>query len=95
MRITVIGSGYVGLVVAACMAESGNDVIGADIDEAKIDGLNQGEVPIVEPGLAPMLERNIAAGRLRFTTSIREAVRASDLIYWLWERRRGRITRPT
>ena len=81
MKITVVGSGYVGLVVAACMAESGNDVIGADIDEAKIDGLNRGEVPIVEPGLAPMLERNIAADRLRFTSDIREAVRASDLIF--------------
>ena len=81
MKIAVIGSGYVGLVVAACMAESGNDVIGADIDEAKVDGLNQGRVPIVEPGLAPMLERNIAARQLRFTTDIREALRASDLIF--------------
>ena len=81
MRITVIGSGYVGLVVGACFAESGNDVIGADTNESKVAGLNQGDVPIVEPGLAPMLQRNIEAGRLRFTTDIAESVRASDLIF--------------
>ena len=81
MRITVIGSGYVGLVVGACFAESGNDVIGADINESKVARLNQGDVPIVEPGFAPMLQRNIEARRLRFTTDIAESVRASDLIF--------------
>ncbi len=81
MRITVIGSGYVGLVVAACMAESGNDVIGADVDETRIKGLKHGEIPIVEPGLRPMIQRNIAAGRLGFTTDIRRAIRASNPIF--------------
>ena len=67
MKITVIGTGYVGLVAGACLAETGNDVICADIDERKIQGLNQGEIPIHEPGLRPLVETNLASGRIRFT----------------------------
>jgi UDPglucose 6-dehydrogenase len=64
MKIAVIGTGYVGLVAGACLAETGNDVICADIDAAKIARLNRGEVPIYEPGLDPLIENNLTAGRL-------------------------------
>ena len=75
MKVTIFGSGYVGLVTGACLAEVGNDVVCVDIDEAKIARLNQGEVPIHEPGLDGYIERNRAAGRLHFTTDIDEGVR--------------------
>ena len=81
MKIAVIGTGYVGLVAGACLSESGNDVVCADIDERKIARLNAGEVPIYEPGLEPLIERNLAAGRLSFTTDVPEGVRASDIIF--------------
>jgi UDPglucose 6-dehydrogenase len=81
MKVAVIGSGYVGLVVGACLAESGNDVVSADIDERKIARLNQGEVPIYEPGLEPLIENNLKAGRLRYTTDVMTAVRLSDIIF--------------
>ncbi len=74
MKITMIGSGYVGLVTGACLAEVGNDVLCLDIDVRKVDILQKGEVPIHEPGLAPMIERNVAARRLRFTTDLDAAV---------------------
>lgn len=74
MKITVIGSGYVGLVSGACLADLGNDVMCVDIDPRKIALLNNGGVPIYEPGLDEVIERNIAAGRLRFTTDIAESV---------------------
>jgi UDPglucose 6-dehydrogenase len=74
MRITVFGSGYVGLVTGACMAETGNHVVCVDIDAAKIDRLNAGEVPIYEPGLADYLRRNRASGRLEFTTDVAKGV---------------------
>ncbi len=80
MDITVIGTGYVGLVVATCFAESGNDVIGADRDEAKVSLLRQGRSPIYEPGLDALLERNLEQGRLRFTTEVGAAVRQADVI---------------
>ena len=70
MKVTVFGSGYVGLVTGACLAEVGNDVVCVDIDQHKIDRLNRGEVPIHEPGLDGLIERNAAAKRLRFTTDI-------------------------
>ncbi len=74
MRMTIFGSGYVGLVTGACMAEMGNHVVCYDIDEAKIACLNNGDVPIYEPGLEAYLERNREAGRLEFTTDVKKAV---------------------
>jgi UDPglucose 6-dehydrogenase len=73
MKVTMIGAGYVGLVTGACFAEVGNDVLCLDLDKAKIDLLDQGGVPIFEPGLKEMIQRNRAAGRLRFTTDIASA----------------------
>ena len=81
MKIAVIGTGYVGLVAGACLAESGNDVICADIDESKIKRLNSGEVPIYEPGLEPLIKRNLRAGRLRFTTEVGKGVESSTVIF--------------
>ncbi|MEQ8206526.1 MAG: UDP-glucose/GDP-mannose dehydrogenase family protein, partial [Woeseia sp.] len=75
MRITIFGSGYVGLVTGACMAETGNHVVCVDIDQDKIDRLNAGDVPIYEPGLDQYIERNRAAGRLEFTTDIEYGVK--------------------
>ena len=74
MKITVIGSGYVGLVSGACLAELGNDVVCLDVDPRKIDILNNGGVPIYEPGLEEIIKSNVSAGRLRFTTDINESV---------------------
>ena len=74
MKITMIGTGYVGLVTGTCLAEVGNDVLCVDIDARKIDVLQSGGVPIHEPGLEPMIRRNVHAGRLRFTTDIDAAV---------------------
>jgi UDPglucose 6-dehydrogenase len=81
MRVTVIGSGYVGLVVGACLAETGNDVVCADVDEEKVARLARNDIPIYEPGLEPMVRRNRAEGRLRFTTDIPEAVRHGRVIF--------------
>ncbi|TVU70740.1 MULTISPECIES: UDP-glucose dehydrogenase family protein [Cobetia] len=74
MKITIFGSGYVGLVTGTCLADVGHDVVCMDVDEAKIDGLKRGELPIYEPGLEGMLLRNAEAGRLSFTTDARQAV---------------------
>ena len=74
MKITVVGTGYVGLVSGACMSEVGNDVLCLDLDAEKIRILNSGGIPIFEPGLQEMVTRNIAAGRLHFTTSVEKAV---------------------
>ena len=82
MKISVIGSGYVGLVAGACFAESGNSVVCVDIDEAKIEGLKQGIIPIYEPGLKEMVLRNSAEGRLSFTTDLESAVKSS-LIHFI------------
>ncbi|MDE3004285.1 MAG: UDP-glucose/GDP-mannose dehydrogenase family protein [Gemmatimonadota bacterium] len=81
MNVGIVGSGYVGLVVGACLAESGNDVICADIDESKIARLNEGDVPIYEPGLNALIERNLEQGRLSFTTDVAAAVKASHVIF--------------
>jgi UDPglucose 6-dehydrogenase len=74
LKITMIGAGYVGLVSGACLAEMGNDVLGVDVDAGKIAKLQQGIVPIHEPGLPDMIARNMRAGRLRFTTDLDAAV---------------------
>jgi len=81
MDVTVIGSGYVGLVVGACLAETGNRVVCADIDESKIGRLNAGQVPIYEPGLDRLIERNLAERRLEFTTDVERAVRHGQVIF--------------
>ena len=81
MNIAVIGTGYVGLVTAACFAETGNQVIGADIDERKISRLQDGIVPIFEPGLEEMIRRNQKSGRLRFTTDVPAAVGGSEVVF--------------
>jgi len=77
MKICIFGAGYVGLVAAACFAESGNTVIAVDIDETKIEGLKQGIIPIYEPGLKEMVLRNQSEGRLSFTTDSTAAIQAS------------------
>jgi len=81
MKIAVIGAGYVGLTSGTCFAELGNDVICVDIDKEKIDMLNNNKIPIYEPGLKELVERNMKEGRLKFTTNIKEAVRNSEIIF--------------
>ncbi len=81
MNITVIGTGYVGLVTGACIAEMGNTVFCVDVDPAKIDGLKNGVLPIYEPGLEDIVVENHASGRLRFTTELAEAVEESDVFF--------------
>lgn len=81
MKVAVIGTGYVGLVVGACLAETGNDVICADVDENKIRQLKANRIPIYEPGLAPLVVGNQAAGRLRFMTDVGSAVEASTVVF--------------
>ncbi|MBX6332869.1 MAG: UDP-glucose/GDP-mannose dehydrogenase family protein [Gemmatimonadaceae bacterium] len=81
MRITVVGTGYVGLVVGACLAETGNDVICADVDRKKIEGLLQNVLPIYEPGLDELVERNQAQKRLTFTTDIGQAIGAAEVVF--------------
>ena len=81
MRISVIGTGYVGLVTGTCLAESGNHVICMDIDRKKIESLNNGIIPIYEPGLEELIKRNVAHERLSFTTNMSRAVRQSSVIF--------------
>ena len=81
MNVAVIGTGYVGLVVGACLAETGNSVVCADVDAGKIDGLRQNRLPIFEPGLEPLVLRNQQEGRLRFSTDVGAAVEASEVVF--------------
>ena len=81
MKITVIGSGYVGLVTAACFSEVGLDVWCMDMDRAKIDALNAGKCPIYEPSLPELLERNASAGRLHFTTDLEVCLTDADVAF--------------
>lgn len=81
MKISVIGTGYVGLVSGTCFAETGNQVICVDINEAKVEKLRNGEVPIYEPQLDVLFERNVRQGRLSFTTSLKDAVDNTDIIF--------------
>ena len=74
MRVTIFGSGYVGLVSGACLADAGNHVVCVDVDAAKIERLKRGEVPIHEPGLEALINRNTEAGRLEFTTDAAKGV---------------------
>ncbi|HWL94161.1 MAG TPA: UDP-glucose/GDP-mannose dehydrogenase family protein [Phycisphaerae bacterium] len=81
MRLSVIGTGYVGLVAGTCFADGGNHVICVDIDAAKIEALRQGRIPIYEPGLSEMIQRNVKAGRLHFTTDLSQAVKDSQVVF--------------
>ncbi len=81
MKITIIGSGYVGLVTGACFSEVGINVQCVDVDENKIDNLNKGIIPIYEPGLENMISRNMDKGRLKFTTNIKDSIKDSEVIF--------------
>ncbi|WGF93566.1 UDP-glucose dehydrogenase family protein [Aequorivita marisscotiae] len=81
MKISVIGTGYVGLVTGTCLAETGNEVICVDIDKTKVDKMRNGEVPIYEPHLDVLFERNIKANRLKFTTSLAEGLAHGEIIF--------------
>ena len=84
MNISVIGTGYVGLVVGACLAETGNTVVCADVDRVKIEGLKRNHLPIYEPGLSPLVERNQQHARLQFTDDVAAAI-ASAAAVWARE----------
>ncbi len=81
MKVSVIGTGYVGLVTGTCLAETGNEVVCVDIDEAKVQKMQNGVVPIYEPHLDVLFERNIKAKRLRFTTSLKKGLDHGDIIF--------------
>ena len=81
MRITMVGTGYVGLVTGTCLANTGNDVVCLDVDQAKIDKLNNGISPIYEPGLDDLIQRNSAAGRLKFTTDKVSAYQSAEIVF--------------
>ena len=80
-RIAVVGVGHVGSVVAGCLAVIGHDVIGVEIDRAKLDRLHRGEAPFFEPGVDELLAAAVGSGRLRFTDDIGDGVRGSDVIF--------------
>src|SRR5678816_2867022 len=81
MKIAVVGTGYVGLVVGACLAETGNDVVCVDKVEAKVWMLRRGRMPIYEPWLDELVQRNTKRKRLTFTTQLTKAVRAAEIIF--------------
>ncbi len=81
MKICVVGSGYVGLVAATCFADLGNEVIGIDIDEKKVETLNKGNVPIYEPGLTDLFKRNLKQGTLKFSTDIKKGIHHAQVIF--------------
>src|SRR5215210_1198856 len=81
MKIAVVGTGYVGLVLGACLAENGNDVICIDKDEAKIRTLETGKMPIYEPGLEELVRRNHGLERLKFTTDLSASVKGSAIVF--------------
>ncbi|MFN5785939.1 MAG: nucleotide sugar dehydrogenase, partial [Flavobacteriia bacterium] len=80
-RIAVVGTGYVGLVTGTCFAETGNQVVCVDIDEKKVERMRNGEVPIYEPHLDVLFERNIKAERLSFTTSLEDGIKHAEIIF--------------
>ncbi|MEX1224051.1 MAG: 3-hydroxyacyl-CoA dehydrogenase NAD-binding domain-containing protein, partial [Pirellulales bacterium] len=81
MKLSIVGTGYVGLVTGTCFADSGNQVTCVDIDAAKVAQLRRGEIPIYEPGLAELVERNVHAGRLQFTTDLKASLDEVDMVY--------------
>jgi len=81
MKITIFGSGYVGLVTGACLADVGHEILCVDLDQAKTDGLNKGVIPIFEPGLERKIKSNLAEGRIRFTTDAVKAIDFADIIF--------------
>ncbi|MCA9083026.1 MAG: UDP-glucose/GDP-mannose dehydrogenase family protein [Planctomycetaceae bacterium] len=81
MKVTMIGTGYVGLVTGTCFAESGNEVTCLDVDQKKVDLLNSGGIPIYEPGLTELVRRNVAAGRLIFTTDYKQAISGAKCVF--------------
>jgi UDPglucose 6-dehydrogenase len=81
MQIAIVGTGYVGLVTGTCFADSGNDVTCVDNNAAKVEALKKGEIPIFEPGLSEMVEHNVEAGRLHFTTDLVGAMKGAELVY--------------
>ncbi len=81
MKIAIIGTGYVGLVTGTCFSDLGNEVTCVDIDQAKIEQLEQGRIPIYEPGLSEMVLRNCEAGRLHFTTDLAQAVKPAEIVF--------------
>ena len=81
MKIAVVGTGYVGLVTGTCFAETGNEVVCIDIDEKKVKDMKNGQMPIFEPGLDLLFERNIKQDRLSFTTSLKEGIKGAKIIF--------------
>ena len=81
MKIAVVGTGYVGLVSGACFAEMGLDITCVDIDKKKIDGLNNGVIPIYEPGLEEVVRRNVEEGRLHFTTELTDCLDNVEVVF--------------
>ncbi|MGV3557771.1 3-hydroxyacyl-CoA dehydrogenase NAD-binding domain-containing protein, partial [Larkinella arboricola] len=81
MKIAVVGTGYVGLVTGTCFAETGNQVTCIDIDQRKVEKLNNGIIPIYEPGLDVLFNRNTAEGRLKFTTNLAEGIEGAEVIF--------------
>lgn len=95
MNICIIGTGYVGLVAAACLAEMGNDVVCIDVNPDVIDQLKAGNVHIFEPGLEPLVTRNTAEGRLRFSTDLAEGMEDARLSSAAWGHLRRRMDPAT
>ena len=81
MKLAVVGTGYVGLVVGACLAENGNEVVCVDNDSKKIRGLKRGKIPIYEPGLSELVVRNQEEQRLRFSTSLNRSVKGAQVVF--------------
>lgn len=95
MKIAVVGTGYVGLVSGACFAEMGLDITCVDIDKKKIDGLNNGVIPIYEPGLEEVVRRNVEEGRLHFTTELTDCLDNVEVVFSAVGTPPTRTGRPT
>lgn len=86
MKITIVGTGYVGLVTGTCFAETGNRVTCVDIDKAKVDKLSAGQISIYERGLEKIFLRNINESRLKFSTQLDESIEDAEIIFWHYQR---------